>query len=288
MASATQILHAAAGAPPYPATCGGSCSLCGATGAGVPLGEWLKPSFTNYDLLRPGDIICVACQFAADDNSALLQERTGKEKAQRMRNYSHFVVGDEWLPLHKGQKGEMLVALRACPAVAVIATSGQKHIAFRARPGWWQMEEARCLPDMERLEACIVHTAALYRVFSKGEIEAETWGPARMMKYATEYGMNALLEAQRALAPHRGTQAFALALFLTQKGDDDGPGDFPAGIHHGSAPADSDMAGAGRGLQNEIRAQHLAAIRGQREGSSLHEQPERLLQPTLFAADDSD
>ena len=117
--TATQLIHAAAGSPPYPADVAGHCRLCGAEGSGLPFAEWVKPTFTNWDLLRPGTIVCTACQFCTEHTSALLQARTGKDKPQRMVNYSHFVVGSEWLPLHKGQKAQMLAALRSSPAVAV-------------------------------------------------------------------------------------------------------------------------------------------------------------------------
>jgi len=287
--SATGLIHAAAGSPDYPHTTEGECRLCGAPGAGLPFADWVKPTFTNHDQLHPGAIICQACQFSADDNSTLLQARMGKDKPQRMRNYSHFVVGDAWQPMHKGMKSEMLAALRSNPAVAVIAVSGQKHIAFRARIGWWQIEESTARPEMARLEECLTHVSALYRIFSKGEISEDQLSPGRMMQYAQAWGMADLLRRQAALRPQRGAIAFELAIFLAQKEEEDaGTERLPTAISHGAAPADPHLAGAGQQLQEQIRTQHLAAIRGQHPVGGLHFDSEPILQQSLFAAGDCD
>lgn len=287
--SATTLIHKAAGSPDYPCTTEGDCALCGAHGAGILFTEWVKPTFTNWDLLRPGTIICIGCLFCADDNSLLLQARMGKDKPQRMRNYSHFVVGGQWLPMHKGMKSAMLDALRAGPSVAVIAVSGQKHIAFRARVGWWQIEEMCAAPDMERLETCLDHVQALYRIFSKGEIADDMMAPHRMMQYAYKYSMADLLDRQAALRPQRGSMAFDLAIFLAQKEDeDDGLVGVPAAISHGAAPADTGVAGAGQQLQEQVRPQHMAAVRGQYQVGGLRVDGEQVLQQSLWEAGDSD
>jgi hypothetical protein len=287
--TATQILHAAAGAPDYPATHAGDCRLCGARSTtGIPFAAWVKPTFTNFDMLRPGELICTACQFSVDDNSTLLQARMGKDKPQRMRNYSHFVVDGAWQPMHKGMKSEMLAALRANPQVAVIAVSGQKHIAFRARPGWWQIEESVARPTLATLEACLGHVQALYRIFSKGEIQDDQPIPHRMMQYAQKYGMASLLEAQQALRPHRGAIAFELAIFLAQKEEEDGTERLPDAVPHGAAPADPALERAGQQLQEQVRKEHLAAIRGQHPQRGLHLDAEPILQQSLWQVGDSD
>ena len=290
MMSATEFIHAAAGLPPYPATHTGACRLCAANSAGIPFADWVKPTFTNWDLLSPGEIICTGCQFCADDNSTLLQARMGKDKPQRMRNYSHFVVAGEWRPMHKGMKAEMLAALRAAPTVAVIAISGQKHIAFRARVGWWQIEESIARPEMARLEECLDHVQALYRIFSKGEIADDMMSPARMMQYAQAFGADDLLRRQAMLRPHRGAMAFQLAIFLAQKeGEDaDGFGGLSREVPHGAAAAAAPVARAGQQLQEQVRQDNLAAVRGQHQIGSLHQHNEPLLQQSLWEAGDSD
>lgn len=278
--SAASILHAAAGNPYYPREVEGACRLCGDAGNGIAFDPWVKDTFTNHDLLHPGAIICDCCQFAADDNSVLLQARMGKEKPQRMRNYSHFVVGGDWLPMHKGMKREMLAALRNRPSVAVVALSGQKHLIFRARPGWWQVEETTILPDLPRLERCIVEVEALYRIFSKSEIESGDYGAARMRQYAQAFGIESLLGSRQVVDMHRGTMALEMALFLAQKGELDG---VSRAISQGVVPAQSDLEGAERGLQEPVRPHHLAAVREPDSQCSLYVHPEQIFQHSLFA-----
>lgn len=213
----SRIIYKAAGKPDYPRTATGICRLCGDTGEGIPFDAWIKDTFTNHDLLRPGEIICDGCQFCTDTKSQTLTEVTGRDKLQRMTNYSHFVVDAVWYPYHKGQKPEILTALRSKPTAAVIAVSGQKHLCFRARPGWWQVEEQCMLPDLPRLEHCLTHVNDLYRVFNKTEIETGNYSINRMVKYTNEYGPTALLDAQQALVSHRGALVFELAVFLAQR-----------------------------------------------------------------------
>lgn len=284
MQAATHILHAAAGAPSYPDTSTGVCRLCGQRNAGLLFDAWVKPTFTNWDMLASGDIICVACQFAVDDRSLLLQERTSKEKPQRMRNYSHFVIDGAWLPLHKGQKGEMLAALRRAPDVAVVAISGQKHLLFRSRPGWWQVEEIAAPPSLARLDACIAPIETLYRIFSKEEIAGDQYAPHRMAQYVDTYGLDSLQDALISLRSQRGTLAFDLALFLAQKQENghDALRDSAAVSECGDTARPA-LARAGQRLQEPLRPHDLDAVRKSDSQRRDDEQSEPLLQHSLFA-----
>lgn len=89
----------------------------------------------DHDKLHDGSVVCHSCLFCFDDRSSALTTITGKDKPQRMRNYSHFVVNGRWHPLSKAAKPLMWQLLTQFPEVAVIAVSGQKHLIFRARPG---------------------------------------------------------------------------------------------------------------------------------------------------------
>jgi CRISPR type IV-associated protein Csf1 len=75
--------------------------------------------------------MCRACAWSFSERI----EMAGHDKPQRLRNYSHFVIGGKWHCLGKGQKREMQQILTHPPDsewLGVIATSSQKHIIFRA------------------------------------------------------------------------------------------------------------------------------------------------------------
>jgi hypothetical protein len=136
-----------------PGTADGTCRLCGTLGTGQAFASWVKPTFTDHDRVRPGTIICHACLFCTLHNSTWLAEHLGREKPQRMRNYSHFVLEGAWHCVSKAEKARMRTLLARDPEVVVLADSGQRHLVFRARPGCWQFELHTITPEWERLAA---------------------------------------------------------------------------------------------------------------------------------------
>lgn len=214
MSAVTGLIHRVAGSPARPGSSTGVCRACGAEGIGLPFCDWVRDTFNDHDKLRPGAIICHACLFCFEEASTLLAERTGKDKPQRMRNYSHFVINGEWFPLTKGEKRRMVEMMRRKPDAVVIAVSGQKHILFRARPGWWQIEERTVLPFPGVLWPLLDVVEQLYSGgFSKEELETGRYSQHRMMQFGLAGFMN--LEAR--LRPHRGALPLQFALFLAQK-----------------------------------------------------------------------
>ena len=151
--SPTQMLyHVATGCeiPDAP----GRCWLCGGPAFDpTPRSEWVRDTFMDHDRVAApeSDVICAACVWATSDHNVELQQLTGKDKPQRMRNYSHVVADGRWIPLTKGQKREMaelLLSPHGLPELAVISESGQKHLIFKARvnapgqpAGWVLFEE---------------------------------------------------------------------------------------------------------------------------------------------------
>lgn len=265
----------------------GVCRACGAEGVGTPFGRWVRPTFNDHDKMLPGEIVCAACLFCFDEVSPLLTRMTGRDKMQRMRNYSHFVMDGRWIPLTKGEKRRMVELLRQEPEAAVIAVSGQKHIIFRARPGWWQIEEHGTLPFPDVLWPLMETVEALYNGgFGKGEIETGRYASHRMMKF----GAGAFIELEARLRPHRGTLPLEFALFLAQKDetDDEGLRGLPGAVPGGAESADPAVEGNPGGLQAEVRAEHLAAVRGQHPLGGLHGKPEQVRQLDLFAVADRD
>jgi hypothetical protein len=211
------MIWSAAGRPAGDGLEHGVCRSCGCTGTGLPFDSWVRDTFTDWDKLRPGELVCHACQFCFTDRNDALTRLTGKDKPQRMRNYSHFVVGGKWMPLSKGDKRKMRKLLSSSPGVAIVAESGQKHIIFRAKPGWWQFEEQSLLPFPAELADLLDPVERLYAGFSKAEIETGRYAQHRVLKFGVaEWGP---LEAQ--IRPVRGTARLALALFLAQREEED-------------------------------------------------------------------
>lgn len=212
----------AAGTPPMEGQERGTCRTCGAPGVGVRFEDWVKPTFTDQDLLHPGEIACHACLFCTQERTQLMADLTGRDKPQRFRTYSHFVTGGgggrpSWHILTKGDKERMRALLldpAGPPDVALIAESGQKHIVFYARPGFWQFELATLTPDPARLAALLETTDDLYsRGAGKGDILSGRYSAGSIYRVGPALWRD--LEAR--IAPHRGGPLFELAVFLTLK-----------------------------------------------------------------------
>lgn len=257
----SHLLYIAAGSPVYPANAPGMCRVCGTEASGVRFSAWVRDTFTDHDKLKPGEIICQACQFSFAEASELLAQRVGKENPQRMRNYSHFVVAGAWHPLNKGQKREMRDLLLQSPSLAVIAESGQKHLLFRAKPGWLQFEEQSILPDVERWKAAQEIVDALYLGFTKSEIETGRYGQHRIR----QFGVARWHVLEQQIRPLRGSLLFQLAIFLAQKEEDYG-----ASGDSGKATL-SPVAGDTGRVQKQVRPEHLGAIPESDQERGVHQ-----------------
>lgn len=207
------LIWTAAGCPIMAGDTAGQCRTCGADGVGLPFDQWVKDTFTDHNRLGPGTIVCHACLFCFDESSMLCAQRVGKDKPQRMRNYSHFVVDGVWTPLSKGNKRDMRTLLFAAPSVAVIADSGQKHIIFKARVGWWSFEEQPIYPCPERLQYLLDPIEQLYNAgANKHEIETGHYSQKTLLKILPLWrALDPLLQ------PYRGGLPLQLAMFLAQK-----------------------------------------------------------------------
>lgn len=262
----------------------GTCRICGNIGIGQAFGEWVKDTFTNHDMLLPGDIICNACLFWFEQRSTELQARMNKDKPQKMQNYSHFIVGGQWEPVSKGDKPRMAALLLGdgLPEMAAIAVSGQKHIAFRARrnprgqrAGWVQFEEQPVWVEQDRLRDLLADVEALYTVFSKVEIESGKYFPARIL----QFGMARWDTIEQRIKPLRSTTLFTLALFLAQRSEDDRDN-----TRNHSDAAQNHLAGYSRRLQESLPDDNLGAVRKRNPGGGVHVEPGEVYQLDLFAA----
>lgn len=279
--TASALVYVAAGAPAYPGETAGVCRWCGAERGGLDWPAWEKDTFTDHDKIQPGTIICHACQHATDDRSGPLTTITGRDKPQRMRNYSHIVTqSGAWRPRMKNEKRALCADLldeTDPPIVAVLSLAGQKHLLPRARAGWWQIEEAAVRPQPAALRSLLGPVTALYTLgankaaIASGDYDA---GVLRTIPLAQWW------PHEQALRPARGSQVFALAVWLAQKDETDDrdarPGD--------GAPV-ADLAGARSRLQEQVPHLDLATVRGPDPQRRLHDDAQPLSQPDLFAAE---
>lgn len=225
--NATLMLYRAAGRPPvaeaklWDAT--EMCWLCGAheTARALEKEIVIKDTFMDHDKCKASasEWICEACAWSFSEHVFM----EGRERLQRLRTYSHFVVNGVWRCLSKAQKSEMKNILLNPPPgewIGVIANSGQKHIIFRApvavgaMPAIIQFEETQIayLPrDLQHALYVIEYLLALG--FSKTEIERDDYLPPRVMRA----GMATWQNLRSQVSPLRGSPLLALALFLAQK-----------------------------------------------------------------------
>jgi len=260
----------------------GQCRFCGQTSEGVAFEKWVKPTFTDFDKLQGGEIVCNACLFFFDEANEELAKRMSKDKPQRMRNYSHFIVNGEWIPLSKGNKDKMreLLLGDVFPELAAIADSGQKHIVFRAtrnaagsKAGWVQFEEQRLYIIPDELRRLLGQVEQLYSVFSKEEIETGDYASRRILKF----GLGRWKELENQIKDQRGKPLFSLALFLAQRSDD-GSGN----TEQGGGFAESDLARDASRLQKPLSNDNLDTVRESSKKRSIHKQSGEVHQPALF------
>ena len=258
------------------------CRFCGSEGkSGQPFEQWVKGTFMDHDKLLDGDVICNDCLFWFDERSEDLAQQVGKEKPQRMRNYSHFIVKGAWIPLSKGNKAQMAALLLESPfpKLAVIAESGQKHLVFRASRnpegatcGWVQFEEQQIFVHPRVLGDLLKIIEALYSQFSKKEIRLGDYKQYRVRKM----GLERWWRLEQELRPQRGSLLFYLGLFLAQRRDND------ANAHNGQRSIMDHLAGDSSGLQESLSNNDMATIRGPDQKRGVYQQPGHVRQLGLF------
>lgn len=190
----------------------GICKVTGKQGMGIAFDKWVKDTFTDLGNLLPGTIVSNEALFTFEEASVFLQHLTGKDKPQRFRNYSHFIVDEKWYILDKGKKAEMFNLLLQQPEVCVISDSGQKHLLFKSRAGLWQFEDSFIRPDVERLKAIHKTVSQLAVAFSVQEIETGQYLQSRVYKYS----VSAWRRQEESIREERGSAMFDLALFFAK------------------------------------------------------------------------
>jgi CRISPR type IV-associated protein Csf3 len=74
----------------------GICRITGKESIGLPFDKWVRDTFNDHDFLYPGTIISNEALFCFDESSEIIQKKTGRDKPQRFRTYSHIIKNGEW------------------------------------------------------------------------------------------------------------------------------------------------------------------------------------------------
>ena len=77
--SVTHLIFAAAAGTPSGAS-SGICRSCGLPGTGASFSTWVRSTFTDFDKLTSGEIVCAACLFCFVDANPVLDARLGKPR----------------------------------------------------------------------------------------------------------------------------------------------------------------------------------------------------------------
>jgi len=264
------------------------CYLCGGPAFDpVPRDEWVKPTFTDfaYAAAPESDAICAACVWALSDRNAELQTMRGKDKPQRMRNYSHIVHAGQWHAYTKGEKRDIvrhLIDGTGLPELCIIAESGQKHLVFKAQTnppsqcaGWIIFEERSMWIKQDQLRTAYHRIIDLMAAGCfKSEIESGNYSRNHIAKC----GLEMWRQTEQFLKSVRGSDEFTVAIFLATKE----VADERAALQQSSAATVSSLGPDPGGLQAEIRPQHLGSVPVENQGGSVHERPEQGFQLALF------
>jgi len=193
----------------------GVCRITGKQSSGMPFDKWVKKTFTDYGDLKPGDIISNEALFCFDEASEVITKKTGKEKTQRFRTYTHIVSNNKWYVYNKSQKEEIYkLLIESDPDVCVISDSGQKHLLFKHKLGTWQFENIHISRDKNLLKSIKeLSDELLINGFSKTEIITGDFLQHRVMKY----GVKRWFEKKELLDKQRGSGLFDLAIWLSTK-----------------------------------------------------------------------
>lgn len=189
----------------------GICRITGKESKGIKFEKWVKKTFNDFDSLLPGDIISNAAAFCFDEASELLRQKTGREKLQRFRTYSHIIKDGEWHCLTKADKRKIFQFICEGADLVCLSETGQKHLLFKHKPGFWQLEDMHLRPDIPLLKK--LHTAMCELMsyqFSQAEIISGQYITGRIIKA----GLSTWQGLESEIKPYRGSKMFDFASFM--------------------------------------------------------------------------
>lgn len=190
----------------------GICRITGKQSFGIPFQKWVKDTFTDHAWLLPGTIISNEALFCFDEQSSFLQQKTGRERPQRFRTYSHLVDSHgAWHTFTKADKKLTYRLIVEGATLVCLTDSGQKHLLFKHRQGMWQLDDMFIIPDIETLQ--FLHTRMMYMLslgFSQTEIITGNYMQYRIM----QCGLANWKKEEETLKKYRGIPIFNFTAWL--------------------------------------------------------------------------
>lgn len=161
----------------------GICRITGISSVGIKFTDWVKKTFNDYDSLYSGDIISNEAAFCFDEASSIVQSKTGKDKLQRFRTYSHIVSNGVWHCLTKANKRDIFKLICDGAELVCLTDTGQKHILFKHKDGMWQLDDLFVKPDITLLKELHFNMCELMNLkFSQTEIITGNYLSGRIVK----------------------------------------------------------------------------------------------------------
>lgn len=165
----------------------GICRITGTEGTGINFNKWVKDTFTDIGYLNPGTIISNEAAFCFDEASKEIQEKTGRDKLQRFRTYSHIIHNGTWYCLTKANKDHIFNLICDGAELVCLTDSGQKHLLFKHKLGMWQLDETYIQPNIKLLKFLHTDMCELMRLgFSQAEIITGKYISKRIVKSGIE------------------------------------------------------------------------------------------------------
>ena len=189
----------------------GVCRITGKKSIGIHFDKWVKKTFNDHDNLVAGNIISNEACFCFDEASEIVKEKTEKEKPQRFRTYSHIIKNNEWYCLTKADKRQIYQLIIDGAEIVCLTDTGQKHIFFKHKIGFWQLDDLFITPDIDLLKH--IHsnmTIMLSNGFSQKEIITGKYLSGRMFKC----DLDVFKKKEKELSKHRGSKIFLFASFM--------------------------------------------------------------------------
>jgi len=189
----------------------GICRITGKESVGLQFNKWVKDTFNDHDRLYPGTIISNEAMFCFDEASEIVQRKTGRDKLQRFRTYSHIIKDGEWHCITKADKPQILQLIVEGAEMVCLTETGQKHVLFKHKTGMWQLNELHVKPNVELLGLLHYHMCELLAYqFSQAEIITGDYKSNRILKA----GLENWQKHENTIKEYRGSGIFDFTAFM--------------------------------------------------------------------------